>query len=267
MFKLNGIFTFLLLCISACTNKIDKKEQINYTTIQNKQEIRLIDNQEEPVGCIDIDITTIDTCTFTAVAHNINKTIAEELFHQNTTDLTKAITIYVQNYLDNYKNTCRSLYLEDKKKGIPDEWYEYHYTIKGEAVSEARSNTINYQFICSRKEGGATEALETKTFCFDSKSGNRLALDSLFHSNCQERLNALLKDDLLKQFDCTSEKELSEKGIAHFTGIYTPNNFILTDKGILFLYNPHEIAPYEQGIISCLIDYDDLKEWLKPQYN
>lgn len=46
---------------------------------------------------------------------------------------------------------------------------------------------------------------------------------------------------------------------------YLPDNFVYTEKGILFFYNVYEIAPYEQGETELLLDYETLgKLLIKP---
>lgn len=264
MLKTSVTFFFVLFLLS-CNNKIDQKKTITYTTIDLNKEIALTADQEEPNGNISISITTMDTCSHTSVARKINQTLSMELFGKNTEDLKEAAVLFANNYLEDYKRNYSCLYRKDLKRGIPKEWYNYYRSIKSEKP-EIHANTLNYRIESNRKEGGATENLEIKTFCFNNNTGSLLHLDSLFQTGYTTHLKALICDDLLKQFKCNSKEELQKKGIGRFTDIYIPQNFLLTQKGMLFIYNPHEIAPYDQGVITCLIDYDDLKKWLRPQF-
>lgn len=236
-----------------------------YSCIEFNREVSLTDYQEEPNGSVAISLKTIDTCSMTPVAQKINRTLSMELFGKDTDHLKEAAIQFANNYLETYQKTYSKLYREEQKRGIPKEWYDYYITFRGEKP-EVYANTLNYRVELTRKEGGATEHKEVRTFCFSKDTGNLLSPDSLFTNEYAYHLNALISDDLLKQFDCNSKKELQEKGIGRFTDIYIPRNFLLTDKGILFIYNPHEIAPYDQGIITCLIDYDDLYAMWQPQY-
>jgi hypothetical protein len=45
--------------------------------------------------------------------------------------------------------------------------------------------------------------------------------------------------------------------------IYAPQNFILDDDEIIFIYNPYEIAPYDKGNTELTLSYSQLKEILK----
>lgn len=264
MYTKIGIFIGIIL-LMACNNTRNKTEQIKFISIQSAQEVRLVDSLEAPTGRIDINIKTMDTTTCTTVVRKINATLAEELFNSKKHDLNQAATSFTHAYLQRYKQEYSQLYLEERKRGTPGEWYDHHISIQGK-IQVVRSRTVNYRIDFNRKEGGAAETHEIKTICFDAQTGNRLTLDSILNSGYQERLTELLRDDLFKQFNCNSEEELYRKDIGRFTGIYPPDNFMLTEKGISFTYNPHEIAPYDQGIITCLIDYDDLEKWLRPQY-
>jgi hypothetical protein len=44
------------------------------------------------------------------------------------------------------------------------------------------------------------------------------------------------------------------------------NNFCITKKGILFLYNPYEIAAYAMGEIELFIPFEELKTVVNPRF-
>ena len=40
------------------------------------------------------------------------------------------------------------------------------------------------------------------------------------------------------------------------------NNFMVTPRGIVFVYNPYDIAPYDNGIIHITVPWSELKSIL-----
>jgi hypothetical protein len=45
--------------------------------------------------------------------------------------------------------------------------------------------------------------------------------------------------------------------------MFAPENFVLGDDEVTFVYNPYEIAPYDQGLITLEIDNDELEKLWK----
>jgi hypothetical protein len=59
----------------------------------------------------------------------------------------------------------------------------------------------------------------------------------------------------------------SVKGMLVVESIEPNNNFILTNKGVMFSYVPYEIGPYALGQVSLFVPYDHIKEILKEDYS
>ena len=70
-------------------------------------------------------------------------------------------------------------------------------------------------------------------------------------------------EELRKQTDTNTLDELHEKGYLLTMDIYAPQNFILGDDEITFIYNPYEIAPYDKGNTELTLSYKILEPILK----
>jgi hypothetical protein len=79
----------------------------------------------------------------------------------------------------------------------------------------------------------------------------------------QFKLRELLLEELKDQTKTNSLDELHEQGYFLTMDIYAPQNFILDDDEIIFIYNPYEIAPYDKGNTELTLSYSQLKEILK----
>lgn len=97
--------------------------------------------------------------------------------------------------------------------------------------------------------------------------GKRLTLSDLIKNNSMNRLTALA-DSLFR-----SEKELPEEATYEdhsyfFKGgeFSLNNNYALTKEGVLFYYNPYEIAPFSEGPTRLLLSYDHVNPLLADPY-
>ncbi len=112
--------------------------------------------------------------------------------------------------------------------------------------------------------GGAHPNSVFEYYNFDATSGNRLSINDLVLPE--------LENDLIK----LGEKKFREiKNIPHNQSLvsagywfesnmfYLSESFIVTDSGLVFLYNPYEIAPYAEGVTELFIPNEELKDILK----
>ena len=70
-------------------------------------------------------------------------------------------------------------------------------------------------------------------------------------------------EELKKLTKCKSLDELHEQDYLLTMDIYAPQNFILGDDEITFIYNPYEIAPYSKGNTELTLSYSQLSKLMK----
>ena len=64
----------------------------------------------------------------------------------------------------------------------------------------------------------------------------------------------------------STNQALHSQGYLRSTDLYVPENFILSDNAITFVYNPDEIAPYSLGSIELTIGMPALETLLKSTF-
>jgi len=90
----------------------------------------------------------------------------------------------------------------------------------------------------------------------DLKTGRKLAIKDIFSQSGEETLTATIREmiaDDLSNYNLVSE-------------IKPTNNFYFDfeDEGVVFVYNPYEIAPHSSGIIDIYIPFDEIVPLLLP---
>lgn len=188
----------------------------------------------------------------------INNTIEKELFGMEGMTVKTAIDSFASQYAADYKKSLAPLYRADRADKSKQAWYEYKYTVATETKAGKKGVTV-YIADIDYYEGGAHGVSLRTIINFDNATGRRLNVNDVFVPGHEKRLNELLLKALEIKTDKQGIDELKADGYLCTTDIYAPQNFILGDDGVTFVYNAYEIAPYEKGRTELTIDYYDLE--------
>ncbi len=112
--------------------------------------------------------------------------------------------------------------------------------------------------------GGAHGNHATMIASYDWAQKKVLKLTDVFQPKFEKTVNAALANALRRQFNLKKNDPL--KSILFDNSIQSTTNFCITQKGILFLYNPYEIAAYAYGEIELFVPFEEVKNVLNPQF-
>lgn len=145
-----------------------------------------------------------------------------------------------------------------------DDFADYYQTI---TTSVSDTSRMEY-YITAKTEanqytGGAHGMYNRAYFNADTRTGDLIDESRLFKSDAKPALTKLMKELLPKQKNSAGDliTLLDPESIA------PNNNFYFTPTGIVYVFNPYEVAPYSDGIIQLEISYDRLKELINPDYS
>ena len=99
---------------------------------------------------------------------------------------------------------------------------------------------------------------------FDLRNGHILHESDIFIDNYKAPLTELIKQRIVEDnAEIESVADLTE--FDFWESEIKPNgNFYISDEGIVYVFNPYEIAPYSTGQTEVTLPYDRLKVLLKP---
>lgn len=113
--------------------------------------------------------------------------------------------------------------------------------------------------------GGAHAMVQEHYLVFDSASGQRIGLNDLFVPGFESRLDTLIENRYRQMMGLSEREPLnSERGGLSRNSLTHTDNFAITGKGIVFTYNPYDIAPNSTGKIRIELTYDELREIFYP---
>ncbi len=112
---------------------------------------------------------------------------------------------------------------------------------------------------------GAAHGNFGATLCsYDLEKKARIALEDLFEPGFEVLLNKLIEARVRTQLQIPEGEPLENHLLVD--AVTFTNNFGLTGKGILFVYNPYEIAAYAYGEVPVFVSFEEMKAYAKPQF-
>jgi hypothetical protein len=100
---------------------------------------------------------------------------------------------------------------------------------------------------------------------YDLQKNKILKLEDVFEGDYKMALRAQLENAYRKAYKVPNHVKLPE-GYLLTDHIDPTDNFILTDKGILFGYSPYEIAAYAMGQVNLFVPFEEIKSIVQSTY-
>ncbi len=120
----------------------------------------------------------------------------------------------------------------------------------------------SYVFTIATYTGGAHGLQVTKVFTFTDK-GTPITLENLFIDQKKglEVVAAFVQKELTKKN--ISDADWIKDGAAATPENY--QNFVVSDEGVTFMFDPYQVAPYAAGIQKILVPHSVLKPVINPK--
>ena len=177
--------------------------------------------------------------------------------------------ISVENLRNAIRDTFFASYLDMLAQEKPDSTVEVPAMLNY-AESNAMSIVFNEKGLLSvgfgtyEYTGGAHGNHATSLVTYDLMQKKALTLKDVFLPKYEKTINKALANAARRQFNMKPNEPLSNNLFDN--SIESTNNFCITPKGILFLYNPYEIAAYAYGEIELFIPFEEIKSVVNPRF-
>jgi Protein of unknown function (DUF3298). len=128
-------------------------------------------------------------------------------------------------------------------------------------VSFASEHLVTLTFRESGYTGGAHPFSGQRYVVFDVNSGKQLTLNDLLIAGYAERLNAAGEQAFRQARGLTAKASLEEAGFWFANDTFKINtNVGVLSNGLVFNFNPYEIAPYAMGPTEFTVSYDAIND-------
>lgn len=132
------------------------------------------------------------------------------------------------------------------------------YEISVESEGSVVDTLLCYMIYRSSYLGGAHGMYSTEYHTYSLADGYELSAADLLGEEKMEPLQALIRAKLCQSCNAANDEELSAAGFFP-DYISVTDNFRITPEGMIFHYNPYEIACYANGEIDVEVSREELE--------
>jgi hypothetical protein len=111
-------------------------------------------------------------------------------------------------------------------------------------------------------EGGAHPNSGKSCFVLDKNTGSKVNYSSLIKDGEAEFLN-IAEAEFRAQSGIKADEKIYDLYWFKDGKFHLTDNYMLTSEGLVFCYNPYEIAPYSFGLIELTLPYEKIEKLLK----
>ncbi|MBR4923809.1 MAG: DUF3298 domain-containing protein [Bacteroidaceae bacterium] len=244
-----------------------------YRHVFIEEEARLADTDNSPYCDFAIDFTYLDEVD--SVAVRMNRNIQREFLGDDyaTLDPVAAVDSFRNTYLADYRNEVGAIFEKERANASSEDeipaWFSQTYSLVT-FVEEGQSGVVNATANYFVDMGGAHPHQWSIWLNFDFVTGRILEKEDVFHLEASADIEALLLDKLIRMqaeehpdMQVNSLEDLQNMGFLQHTNMFIPDNFLLSKRGMLFLFNRYDIAPYSAGEIVIEVPYGEIGHYLK----
>ena len=244
-----------------------------YRHVFIEEEARLVDTDNSPYCDFAIDFTYLDEVD--SVAVRMNRSIQREFLGDDYATLTPvaAVDSFRNAYLADYRNEVGAIFEKERANASSEEeipaWFSQTYSLVT-FVEEGQGGVINATANYFVDMGGAHPHQWSQWLNFDFVTGRILEKDEVLHLEASADIEAMLLDKLIRMqaeehpyTQVNSLEDLQNMGFLQHTNMFIPDNFLLSKRGMLFLFNRYDIAPYSAGEIVIEVPYEEIGHYLK----
>lgn len=245
-----------------------QNHQVLIDSILIEKSASLVEEMEKPACTMKVNIKYPKEIDGKALSPEIIKVITTLAIGEEFTAPTiqEAVDLYIEKYFASYRSTKED-YLGFIKEFGDNSSGTFNY--EDEIVCDIvylENNIFAFQAKHFIYTGGAHPNHSTQNCTIDLLTSKVIHQEDLFDEEGISAITTYIKNDLLKQYKemmQTDVETLEDVGFFNSSEIVPNNNFLVTDRGITFTYNPYEIAPYAIGSPEVTIPYEFIKLYIK----
>jgi hypothetical protein len=164
-------------------------------------------------------------------------------------DLNESVKKHFDEYLRQIARNSLPAHNAFVLKILPEEVYQNKYI-------------ISFAYSWMIYEGGAHPNSGKYCFVLDKNTGSKVSYKSLVKEHESEFLN-LAETEFKLQSGIGKDEKIQDPYRFKGDKFHLTDNYMFTPAGIVFCYNPYEIAPYSFGIIELTLSSEKIKDLIK----
>ena len=200
------------------------------------------------------------------VLENVRKQIIANIFGEifNNFPTDSILPKYANNLFLDYKRSNETYLANNAEIKESPLILENEIQIQGVAMY-LDDRILSYSYERYAFMGGPHGNSSRLLYNFDLTNSHLINESDLFIADYTESLTRLIKQQIVE--DNAEMESVADLNDFHFfeDQIKPNNNFYITAEGIVYVYNPYDIAPYSTGQTVVLLTFEKLRPILKPE--
>ncbi len=263
-----------LLAIS-CGGKKGGASTITFDSIEVHKEIKLLPDKPDSLPYAKLDIKFIYPKKFGSKEQlqKLQFIFYEKVFGKKYAE-TNTPDVIVENYVKDYIKVYRDiiphfdealLQFGEEARSFPT--FSFSLSVFNKIEYES-ANVLSFSACSDDYQGGAHGIYFRDNVAVNLNTVEKIQEKDIFIEDYKEPLALVIREQLLEYIrddrDEDSDAETLKQYFFQFDSIYSNNNFLMDDKGLHYVYNVYEIAPYASGMFELFIPYSKIANLLKP---
>ncbi len=254
------VAVFLILLAVSCQQQEMETENFTYHTVYPL-------TADTALGALSFDADVEIPVKFRDhdILKNVQKQIVAKVFGEiyNSIPLDSILPRYAEVLSMEYKKSNEPFLQKIIEAKEPSPIWQNQIQVQGAALY-LDDKILSYSYERYAYMGGAHGNSSRLLYNFDLSNARLISEQNIFIENYQNSLAQLIKQQIVEDnAEMESTADLNE---FHFfeDEIKPNNNFYVNADGIVYVYNPYDIAPYSTGQIEVALTFERLKPLLKP---
>lgn len=264
------ITSFLLagLFITSCINRSDEP-QFDNLSFNDKIYLFPDNDTTKPFANVEIDFnypkSFRNSQDLARLQEIFNGTFFNSQYYGSLSP-QEALDHYLEQYIQDYTDLGNQYYqdMANLEGDNQPSWYWYQINKENQILYQDK-DILSYSVSDATYTGGAHGSLQVLYYTINLNSLTTITEEDIFVPNYHNFLTSKIVDNLMKMYEVNSPEDLLNKGFFDVNDIAPNNNFWIDNKGVHYIYNQYEIAPYSMGPIEVSIPYQEIQSIVIPE--
>ncbi len=174
------------------------------------------------------------------------------------------LSSYEMQMYDNLDSVAQSIFADYNSVKADFEDYTIPWALEKNIEFNTFKNIATLNFSEYSYMGGAHPNSIFEYYNFDTATGKRLTVENFIRPGQEQNLLAAGENKFRELKEIPEEISLEAAGYWFENNrFYLAESFTVTDSGLVFIYNPYEIASYAEGFIELFLSNEELRGILK----
>ncbi|MDR1119780.1 MAG: RsiV family protein [Dysgonamonadaceae bacterium] len=261
---------FILIGCKKTANVVNNDFTLD--SIKETANYHLFNDTTKPYCDLQIKFVYPATCTDSSKLQALQTIFITKFFDNSFAGKTpkEAVETYKKQYIENYKlleteeDNNPSAYTIDSHIDESQSSFSY-YEILENRIFFNQDGLLSFSTFSENFTGGAHGTHLCYGYTIDLNTGNLLAETDIFCENYSSAIANAIVYKIMQANNLSDPKELENIGYTDIKDIAPNGNFLINDKGITYIFNEYDIAPYVMGQTEVFLPYNEINLYINKE--